>query len=207
MQKNKLYLYPVWVRLWHITNALLCLILILSGISMQYSNPAYPFLRFDLAVSMHNIGGMVLTLSYAMFFIGNLTTSNGKHYRLRLKGLIKSLLKQATYYAFGIFKGETAPFPVSKEMKFNPLQKFTYSIAMYVFLPLVFISGWALLYPETIITNFLGFSGIQLTSLLHVTTGFLISLFLIIHLYFCTIGHTFLSNFKSMINGYHEPHK
>jgi thiosulfate reductase cytochrome b subunit len=184
----------------------MCLILILSGISMQYSNPAYPFIRFDLAVSMHNISGIILSVSYLMFFIGNWSTSNGKHYKIRLKGLIDSLIKQGRYYAFGIFKGEPAPFPVSKEMKFNPLQRFTYAITMYVFVPLVFITGWALLFPGIIVTNFLGFGGILLTSLLHVTAGFLISLFLIIHIYFCTIGHSPSSNFKSMIDGYHEPH-
>lgn len=206
MQDNKLYLYPVWVRLWHVTNAVMCLILIISGISMQYSNPDYPFIRFDLAVSMHNISGIILTVSYLMFFIGNWSTSNGKHYKIRLKGLIESLIKQGRYYAFGIFKGEPAPFPVTKQMKFNPLQRFTYALTMYIFIPLVFITGWALLFPGMIITNFLGFGGIQLTSLLHVTAGFLISLFLIIHIYFCTIGHSPSSNFKSMINGYHEPH-
>ncbi len=206
MPENKLYLYPVWVRLWHVTNALMILILIISGISMQYSNPKYPFIRFDLAVSLHNISGIILTVSYLMFFIGNWSTSNGKHYRIRIKGLIESLIKQAMYYTFGIFRGEKPPYPISKEMKFNPLQKFTYALTMYVFVPLVFFSGWALLFPGMIITNFLGIGGIQLTSLLHVTAGFLISLFLIIHIYFCTIGHSPSSNFKSMIDGYHESH-
>lgn len=206
MQTSKLYLYPVWVRLWHFINALMCLALILSGISMQYSNPDYPFIPFGLAVSMHNITGIILTVSYLMFFAGNRTTSNGKHYRMKIKGLFLSLMNQARYYAFGIFKGESAPYPVSKEMKFNPLQKFTYALTMYVFVPLVVITGWALLFPEMIITNFLGFGGIQLTSLLHATMGFLISLFLIIHLYFSTIGHSPSSNFKSIIDGYHEPH-
>ncbi|MBK9358398.1 MAG: cytochrome b/b6 domain-containing protein [Bacteroidales bacterium] len=206
METNKLYLYPVWVRLWHITNALMCLALILSGVSMQYSNPEFSFIRFDIAVSMHNISGIILSAMYVMFFVGNWSTSNGKHYRIRIRGLLNSLIKQARYYAFGIFKGEKPPFPVSKEMKFNPLQKFTYALTMYFFVPLVFITGWALLFPGMIITNVFGFGGIQITSLLHVTAGFLISLFLIIHIYFCTIGHSPSSNFKSMINGYHEPH-
>lgn len=203
MQTNKIYLYPVWVRLWHVTNAVLCLTLILSGVSMQYSNPDFPFIRFDIAVSMHNISGILLSASYVFFFLGNLFTPNGKYYRIRLKGLFVSLMKQARYYTFGVFKGESAPYPVSKEMKFNPLQRVAYAVTMYIFLPLVFISGWALLFPGIIITNVLGFSGLQLTSLLHVTSGFLISFFLIIHLYFCTFGHTALSNFRSMIDGYH----
>jgi thiosulfate reductase cytochrome b subunit len=29
---------------------------------------------------------------------------------------------------------------------------------------------------------------------------------MLIHIYFCTIGATFVSNFKSMITGFHESH-
>jgi len=170
---------------------------------MQYSNPEYPLIRFDIAVSIHNLSGIALTISYFVFLSGNLFTANGKYYRIKLKGLIKSLINQANYYAFGIFKGEKAPYSISKEMKFNPLQKVTYVITMYFFLPLIFISGWGLLFPEIILNRFLTFSGLQLTSLLHATAGFLISFFLIIHVYFCTFGQTPTSNFKSMVDGYH----
>ena len=51
---KKVYLYPVWIRIWHLANAILFLILILSGLCMQYSNPQYPVIRFDIAVAMHN---------------------------------------------------------------------------------------------------------------------------------------------------------
>jgi thiosulfate reductase cytochrome b subunit len=66
------------------------------------------------------------------------------------------------------------------------------------------ITGWALLFPETIILNVFGYSGILLTSLLHVIMGFVISIFLLIHLYFITFGHTLTSSMKSMLNGYHS---
>jgi len=54
--------------------------------------------------------------------------------------------------------------------------------------------------------KFLGVSGLHLTDLFHIFIGFLISVFMFIHIYFCTIGKTPLSNFKGMINGYHEVH-
>ncbi len=76
--EGKLYLYPVWVRLWHWINAILCLLLIISGVSMQYSDPQYPFIRFDWAVYIHDISGIVLSLSYLFFILGNLLTPNGK---------------------------------------------------------------------------------------------------------------------------------
>ncbi|MFC2107644.1 cytochrome b/b6 domain-containing protein [Bacteroidota bacterium] len=203
MSNKKIYLYPVWIRLWHWLNALLCLLLIITGLSMQYAGPEINLIRFDIAVSLHNITGIALTASYLIFFIGNLVTKNGRYYNMRIKGLLKRLMKQFRFYTIGIFKNEESPYPISKKRKFNPLQKFTYIVTMYIFLPLVFISGWALLFPEIIIDVVFGWSGIHLTDLLHVITGFFISIFMMVHIYFCTIGTTASSNFKSMINGWH----
>ena len=203
---GKIYLYPMWVRLWHGLNALLILFLIITGISMQYSSPEQPFIRFDLAVSIHNFCGMLLTANYLVFIIGNIITPNGKYYRITLKGMIDRLIKQFIYYTIGIFKHEKPPFPVTKESKFNPLQQFTYVVAMYFLVPIVFVTGWALLYPEIVLTKFFGGSGLKINDFVHVIIGFFVSFFMIIHIYFCTIGATFVSNFKSMISGFHESH-
>lgn len=203
---EKLYLYPVWLRIWHLVNAIMIIVLILTGISMQYSNPERPFIRFDLAVTWHNVAGIILTFNYIMFFVGNIITENGRFYHIRLRGFIYRLTAQFKYYVLGVFKGEHAPFPTNKNRKFNPLQKLSYVVIMYLFLPLIFITGWALLFPETIWLNVFGLSGILLTSLLHIVAGFFISIFLFVHVYFSTFGKTATSNFKSIINGYQEPH-
>ncbi len=205
MAHEKLYLYPVWTRLWHWMNAILCLALILTGVSMQYSNPEYPFIRFDIAVWLHNICGVLLTASYVMFIIGNWTTDNGKYYRLKLQGLIGRMREQFVYYTVGIFNNKAnKPYPVTKDRKFNPLQKVSYVVVMYIFIPVIFITGWGLLYPETIVSNVFGYSGIQLTGLMHIIMGFFVSVFLIVHVYFCTIGTTVKSNFTAMFTGWHK---
>ena len=80
-----MYLYPIWIRIWHMINALLFLILIITGLSMQYSNPEFTIIRFDIAVSMHNICGIILFFNYGIIIIGNLVTPNGKFYRLKWK--------------------------------------------------------------------------------------------------------------------------
>lgn len=203
---GKIYLYPVWIRLWHALNAILIILLVITGISMQFTNPENPFIRFDIAVKMHNISGILLTLNYIVFVIGTFTTPNGRFYKLSLKGLIPRLIKQFTYYTFGIFKHEPTPFPVTKDSKFNPLQQFTYVAAMFMLVPIVIITGWALLYPEMILTKFFGGSGLKVTDFFHVIIGFFVSFFMFVHVYFCTIGATFVSNFKSMITGFHESH-
>jgi len=204
-QTERLYLYPVWIRIWHMTNAVLCLILIITGLSIQFSNPN-TMVKFNAAVAVHNIAGIILTISYSLFFIGNLFTPNGSYYVISVKGFIDRLMKQFRYYTIGIFKKEDAPFPVNEESKFNPLQQATYVILMYVFVPFVIVSGWGLLYPEMTVYSIFNISGLDLTDLLHISAGFLISIVMCVHVYFCTIGKNPTSNFKSMINGYHESH-
>ncbi len=202
---EKIYLYPVWIRLWHWFNAILCLLLIVTGISMQYSDPSFPIIRFDWSVSIHDIAGIILALNYIFFLLGNMFTVNGRQYFFR-KGIINNLWLQARFYAFGIFKGEKPPFPITKEHKFNPLQRFSYIFVMYIVIPLVTITGIMLLYPEDMVLNVFGNKALHITDIIHVMMGFMVSLFFIVHIYFCTIGHTPLSNFKGMINGYHETH-
>lgn len=201
-----MYLYPIWVRLWHTANAVLVIVLIVTGLSMQYTDkPDFVLVvGFARAVKWHNIAAMLLTFSYIFFITGNILTENGRYYRISKKNFVSDLGKQFRYYAFGMFKGEKHPFPVTMDRKFNPLQKLTYVLAMYVAFPLLIISGLGLLFPETVINRIIGISGMILTDILHITMGFFISIFMIIHIYTCTLGARPTSLFKGMISGYHE---
>jgi thiosulfate reductase cytochrome b subunit len=196
------YHYPLVIRIWHGINAICILTLIATGISMYYVDPGRPLIDFAWSVKIHNITGVILSFSYFIFFIGNIVTGNRKYYRMPLKGIGQRLYKQGMYYALGMFKGEKKPYPITHDRKFNPLQKLFYVIIMYVGVPLVIISGWGLLFPESVIKALFGVSGILITDLIHVAMGFFISLFLVIHIYVSTIGHTRSANFISIINGY-----
>jgi thiosulfate reductase cytochrome b subunit len=171
---------------------------------MQYSDPLNPLIRFDLAVSIHNIAGFILIFDYLLFIIGNTISKNGRHYRIQLKGLTGRLTVQFRYYTYGVFKNEAAPFTVTKKMKFNPIQQVTYFMTMYVFMPLLFLTGLPMLFSGAFIRQLLGSDAFFVTDIFHITVGFLLSIFLIIHLYFCTFGAKPTSNFKSIITGYHE---
>lgn len=204
--EERLYLYPSLIRIWHFINAILILVLIFSGVSMQYSDPLNPILRFDIAVSLHNFSGILLTLSYFIFIIGNINSGNYRHYKIKLKGFGDRLKKQFRYYTYGMFKNMPPPFPVTKKSKFNPIQQITYFLVMFVLVPLLFISGLLLLYSGTFIRELFGNRVLFYTDILHIVIGFFVSIFLIIHIYFCTIGSSPSANFKSMITGYHEGH-
>lgn len=200
-----IYLYPVWIRLWHLANGVLYLILIVTGLSLQYSSPDYTVVRFDLAVSMHNIAGILLTLNYLVILLGNMFTRNGMYYRMRRRWLIKEIPVQARYYLFGIFRGENPPYPINSRRKFNPLQKVSYFAVLYFLMPLVFITGWALIFPNIIfVEKILGTSSLHFTDLVHIIVGFILSIFMFIHIYLCTIGNPPGSHFKAMLSGWHH---
>jgi thiosulfate reductase cytochrome b subunit len=201
---ERLYLYPLWLRVWHAFNAIFILVLIVTGVSMQFSDPAYPFISFKTSVTLHNIAGVGLTIAYAFYFIVHRFSANRKFYRIEWIGFGERIMKQTRYYLYGIFNGESCPFPVNKDSKFNPLQKVAYLVTMFMVVPCLIITGLALLFPESIIDNVGGVGGTLLTALLHTVCGFFVAMFLVIHLYFCTMGTTYVSNFKSMINGWHE---
>lgn len=207
MTTKKIYVYPVWVRLWHVLNAVCFILLILTGMSLHFTTAEGNFIRFDISVAIHNVAAIIITINYGYFIMGNIVSSNGKHYKNWRKNLVTNLWRQGRFYAFGIFKKEPHPFPVSEDNKFNPLQKIAYVFVMYLGMPLLIISGLGLLFPETIAYAVFGVSGLLLTDMLHITMGFVLSLFLLIHIYTCTLGEKPLSLFKGMINGYHDAHE
>lgn len=201
-----MYLYPKWIRIWHVINATMFLILIVTGLSMQYTdkeNAAY-VVGFAKAVKWHNFAAFILIFNYIFFVTGNIVTSNGKYYRIGKKNFVSDLMAQFKFYAGGMFKGEKHPFPVTMERKFNPLQKITYVLALYVAVPLLIISGIGLLLPEITVKSFFGISGLILTDILHISMGFLLTIFMIIHIYTCTLGHKPTSLFRGIITGYHS---
>jgi thiosulfate reductase cytochrome b subunit len=201
-----MYLYPKWLRAWHVLNALLFLVLIVTGLSMQYTdkeNTSY-VVGFAIAVKWHNFAAMVLTVNYIIFVTGNLFTKNGRYYKIPRENFLQDLIKQLKYYSWGMFRGEKHPFPVTEDQKFNPLQKLSYVLAMYVAVPLLIISGIGLLFPEITINGIFGISGLILTDILHITMGFFLSVFMLIHIYTCTLGAKPTSLFWGMISGYHR---
>ena len=183
MATNRIYLYPKWIRLWHSINALMFLLLILTGLSLHYATAGNSFIPFNTSVAIHNVCAIVLTINYGIFVIGNMFTDNGTYYRKWRKNLWPKLWKQFYFYAIGIFKGDPHPFPVSKKQKFNPLQKISYVFAMYLGMPLLIVSGFLLMFPEKISHTIFNISGLLFYDVLHIVVGFVLSMFLLIHLY------------------------
>ena len=207
MATSRIYLYPVWIRIWHVINALMFILLVLTGISLHYSSSGFNLIGFEASVGIHNACALIITFNYGVFVIGNMLTKNGKYYRKWRKNLVPKLWKQFAFYAVGIFKKEQHPFPITEKQKFNPLQKVAYVFAMYLGMPLLIFSGIALMVPDLIAYKVFNVSGMIFYDVLHIVVGFVLSIFLLIHLYTCTLGDKPGTLFKSMVNGNHEEHE
>jgi len=171
---------------------------------MQFSDPDHPFLSLEASVNLHKICGVLVTINYLLFFIGNILSGNGKNYIVKIRGLVKKITLQVKYYITRSWKRTEPPFPVTSGQKFNPLQALSYSTTMYVGVPLLFLTGLGLLFPKIIIEKIFGISGLLLTDIIHVALGFLLFLFMLVHIYMCTLGKTSSGSFRAIITGWQE---
>jgi thiosulfate reductase cytochrome b subunit len=193
--------YPRWLRAWHWSNLFLFVALLITGLAMHYARPAGPAHGFRTAVLLHNVAGILLTLDYALFLFGNLFWGNGRYYRLVAGDLSWGLLRQARHYLLGIFAGEPQPFPHSGTRKFNPLQKLSYLVVMFLLFPPLIVTGWALLFPAWLPARLLGVPGIGLWAVAHGLLGFFLSLFMGLHAYLGTTGATVGELSRLMLTG------
>lgn len=198
-----IYLYPVWLRLWHWLQAALFLTLMVTGLRMHYAGPGWPF-PFASAVAVHNAAGIGLTLMWLVFLIGQRFSSNAQHYRLPWRELPVQLWRQMRWYAYGIFVGEPHPFHVTAAHKLNVLQTLSYLGAMFLLMPMLILSGWAFLFSVQLPPTLFGIGTVWIVAMVHLASSWLLVLFLIVHLYMITTGEAPTTNLKAMLTGWHK---
>jgi thiosulfate reductase cytochrome b subunit len=201
MTRVKLHTLPI--RLWHWTNAFLIVLLILTGIQLRAPDLML-FGSYGTAVWLHKYVGFGATGTFVFWLIYTLFSGAfWRHYVLRPSD-VKGMPKQAVFYGFGIFRGKENPFRPSARNKFNPMQKLAYFSMMTVITPVIVMTG--LLFSD--ILYFLPYieaiGGVRILDAIHVIAAYFFLLYLLVHLYMATLGHSFFAHFKAMIVGYEE---
>jgi thiosulfate reductase cytochrome b subunit len=148
------------------------------------------------AIFIHNSSGIILIISWIFFIIANGLSKNGSYYWPKLI-LFKESFVQLRYYVYGMFKGAPKPFKDDPHRKFNPLQQVAYWSTMYLLLPLMVITGFMMFNIEELLVDEKRIIIYQVCDFIHITAAFMISVFLIIHLYLAFIEG--LTNFKKII--------
>jgi thiosulfate reductase cytochrome b subunit len=187
----KVYLYTRFERLWHWFQALMIILLMITGFEVH---GLYTLTGFDTAVELHNFIGLFWLGSFAFFAFWLVITGEWKQYI----PTTRKLFDVARYYAWGIFHGQDHPVQKSPGAKHNPLQRLAYLGISAMLLPVQMVTG--LLYY---LYNSLDIS-LAPVAFIHTLAAFLLVNFLIIHLYMTTTGHSLFSHIKGMITGWEE---
>lgn len=201
---ERIYLLPLWIRLWHWSNALLIILLAVTGISLHFADPTLPLVEFSLAARLHQVAGLALVALYSFFVVANIVSGNWWQYVPKPPGVLERCRVQAKWYMIGIFRGDPHPYRVSEEANFNALQAISYWVIMYMIMPVMLLSGLVYLFPDFAPDRVFGLDGLLPVAILHYITGAIIVMFMIVHVYLGTTGATVTSMFKTMINGWHE---
>ena len=201
---EKVRMYPVWLRVWHWSNAILFVVLAYTGLRMHFGQRRGPIMSFETAFNVHNLAGTLLVVVGVLYFVGNLIGRNQRQYLSKPRDGFRGVLRQARWYLLGIFKGEPHPYHASPEQKFNPLQHLTYVGVMYVMYPLLLLSGVALLFPDVLPRGLLGRPGVWWVAAIHWILSAAAILFLVGHLYLGSMGEKVRDLYAAMLDGRHR---
>ncbi len=193
---KRIHLYTGFERFWHWAQALLIILLGITGFNIH---GAWHFIPFEQAHLWHVrlAWGLVGLTAFAVFW--HFTTGAWKQYL----PTTERLNAVARYYLVGIFRNEKHPFKKSEVSKLNSLQRLTYLGFKVLIAPVMILSGLLMLYyprwPQWGIPWSFG-----AVALIHTAGAFLLLIFFIVHVYMTTTGHTVFSHIKAMIVGYEE---
>ena len=195
---KKVMLFKRFERFWHWSQAALIILLLLTGFEIHGS---YRLLGFEQAVDIHIIGAWVLVTLWIFAIFWHFTSGEWKQYI----PTFDKLGAVAMYYLFGIFTDAPHPFRTSLARKHNPMQRLAYLFIWVVVSPLIWISGWLYLFYASWenwgLAQYLTLGDV---AFLHVVGGFMMLVFLIVHVYLITTGKTILTHMKAMIIGWEE---
>lgn len=197
---KQVYIYKGFERFWHWTQASLIIFLAVTGFEVHGS---FEIFGFESAARYHRVAsyGLMVLIVFAIFW--HFVTGEWKQY----VPTTHKLKEQIRYYTVGIFKGEKHPTHKTELSKLNPLQRLTYLGFKLVLIPVTVISGILYLFHKTIdLNDVVVVEDIPLETIAywHTAGAFLLMVFLVVHVYMTTTGHTPSSNIKAMITGYEE---
>ena len=197
MARRKVKVYPIFERLWHWSQVVLILTLLFTGFGL---NGLHSLISFELAVTIHTSAALLLLALWLFATFWLFTTGTWRQFVPTLEGLVEV----ARFYTIGVFKGEQHPHKKVYWRKHNPLQILAYFGLKMAIFPMIWITG--IIYMTYNFWEHLPDAGLYINIIanLHLLSGYIITAFIIVHLYLLTIGHGFFKHVAPMVTGYED---
>lgn len=197
MTIRRVKIFSLFERFWHWSQMLLIMVLLFSGFGLH---GFHHLIGFETAVTLHTLAALLLLLLWAFSVFWLFTTKTWRHFIPTLSGMWQVL----RFYSYGIFKGEHHPYRKAYWRKHNPLQALAYLMLKIVLFPLIWITGLA--YLGYFLWRDLPQASDWLTDFAYVHTGaaYAILVFVLVHVYMLTTGHSFKEHLMPMVNGFDD---
>ena len=196
---NQDMIYQRFERFWHWLQALLIIMLMITGFNIHDSHRLFGFAR---AADFHVILAWALVALWVFAVFWHLVTGEWHQY---VPSSRNKILAMARYYAHDIFLGGGHPYHRTRQQKHNPLQRMTYLTLHVLIFPVIWTSGWLYLFYDSWGDWGLGDQHLGTVAVIHTAAAFAILAFLVVHLYLAlTVSDTPFGNVKAMITGYEE---
>jgi len=192
-----IYLYTRYERFWHWLQTILITLLLITGFEI---GGLYTLFGYERAVDVHETVGITWLITFAFFVFWVFTTGEWKHYIPTTRKMFSVI----RYYIYGIFQGDPHPVPKRKEAKHNPLQRITYLIVAALLLPIMMVSGFLCFSYNSWEAWGLASFSLKTVASLHLLFAFATLIFIVIHIYMTTTGHTVFAHIKAMITGWED---
>jgi thiosulfate reductase cytochrome b subunit len=203
VKTEKVYMYPLYERVWHWTMAFSVIMLMLTGLKIHYAG-FMSFMGLAFAVDLHNAFALIITVNAGLALFYHIATGEIKQFLNFNKNFMKETFTQGIYYVYGIFRGEAHPVEKTVHRKLNPLQMITYAGLLNFLFPYQIITGLLLWGAALSPASFEVIGGLSVIAPLHNFGSWMFMSFLAVHVYLTTTGHTPLANIKAMITGMDE---
>lgn len=197
---ERVYVYKGFERFWHWTQALLIIFLAFTGFEVHGS---IEVLGYEYAAKFHRVASWMLIVLIIFSIFWHLVTGEWRQYI----PTTDKLVQQIKFYSIGMFRGEKHPTNKTEVRKLNPLQRIVYLGFKLILIPITVFSGILYMFHKSIDKNqIIVVSDFSLENIAfwHTLGAFLLMVFLVIHVYMTTTGHTPTSNIKAMITGYED---
>ena len=195
---EKIYVFKVFERLWHWSQASLIIFMLITGFEVHGS---YHLFGFGQAVNLHTIAAWTLIGLWVFAIFWHFTTGEWKQYIPTMD----KVLAMIKFYSVGIFVHAPHPFKATQLKKHNPLQRLAYLGVLLFIGPLLWFSGWFyLFFADWGAWGLDKYLSLEWVAFFHTAGAFMMLLFLIAHVYLTTAGHTPTSHIKAMITGWEE---
>ncbi|NTU47801.1 MAG: cytochrome B [Syntrophobacteraceae bacterium] len=191
------YLYTRYERFWHWLQTSLIVLLLITGFEVK---GLFTLFGFKLATEIHGYTGLTWLIAFAFFVFWLFTTGEWRQYIPTTRKMFAVI----RYYTYGIFRGESHPFPKRRDAKHNPLQRLVYMSLAAALLPVQMVTGFLYWGYNSWGSWGLGWLALNVVATIHLAGAFGILSFLVVHLYMITTGHTVFAHTRAMISGWEE---